>query len=488
MILEQSPEYDFIPAGQEHIIYTIYDTNTITANPPKHKIKYIAHIHIKNNGNNMSDVANRVAILKVTPNAVGRGVIDIAPVIRNYVSPDYTGGQVHTQGGAASAYSNYKGTAHSETTPHSIHQVDKFSTNRKSVRYVRVKFFVESADTATGTVTQSGGYWGHKLIVFNGVLDDTDVLKMNTGSGDFGFQLDNHKFLPRTTDSKLLTNAPTKQYIQLNQYMTIPFLSQLSRAMTGFGNELGGSGTTHPAVKRVCYQYYYNGSTTGSQINQDLSTGAGGHYGMINESATVLQFFGVGTANQVNAGNTLPANWDYYRLWLQNDQGDRITQYYDFYFHDANCKGYENIRLVWLNKWGTWDYYNFTMKNIRTLSTSRKSYQQVSGEWNSYKFNLNGHTGGMKNYYSAITERITLNTDNITEDEAIWLQELFVSNDVYILENDSAGDTGKGTIRKYVKPVRIVSEDFIKKTSANDGVMQYTFEIETNRTKKAQRI
>ena len=170
-----------------------------------------------------------------------------------------------------------------------------------------------------------------------------------------------------------------------------------------------------------------------------------------------------------------------------DDQANRITDKYLYYYQEESCKGYETVRLTWLNKWGTWDYYNFTQKNIRNIRTTRKAYKQLSGTWNKPYFQLSGHVGGMKNYNSTIKESVTLNTDYITEAEALWLEELFISNDVYILSQNSS-DTTYGYIRKYITPCRLTTTDLIRKTTANDKLIQYTFDIETDRTKKAQKI
>ena len=94
----------------------------------------------------------------------------------------------------------------------------------------------------------------------------------------------------------------------------------------------------------------------------------------------------------------------------------------------------------------------------------------------------------MKNYNSTIKESITLNTDYITEEEALWLEQLFISNDVYMLTDSPLIEDITGTIRRYVQPVRITSEEMSRKTKANDKLIQYTFDVETNRTKKSHKL
>ena len=206
------------------------------------------------------------------------------------------------------------------------------------------------------------------------------------------------------------------------------------------------------------------------------------------DSNNKLQFVGVGTGNLVGSGETLPTNWDYYTVLAYDYIDSLVSDTYYFYNQSEDCKNYETIRLTWLNKFGVWDYYNFTKKSIRTLNTQRKSYTQITGTWNESKFRLNGHSGGKKNYNSSINEKITLNTDYITEAEAIWLEELFISNDVYILEQRSTDDANEGYMRKYIQPATITNSTHTRKTKANDRLIQYTFEVETTKTKKTQRI
>jgi len=477
LIIEQQPKYDLLAVGQD-IIYTIHDNTAISGN---FKIKYIAEIYVNNVSSNLMVTANRVAVLKASPNATGRGIFNLRSILESYVSPDYEGGVVHNS--TNSFFSQYNGTDYSETTPHTIHQIDDFSTNRNTVRYVRVKFKIEFATSATGTVTTAAGDKdGRKLLVFNGVLYDNDILKMDS-NGDFGYHLGHKGLIMNASGDKFLTNAPTTQYIRLNDYMTLPFFSQYD---TDF--RVGVSGLANPSIKFVKIQFYYNGSTTGSLITKTISPSTGGHSGYLTDSNTKIQFAGVGTGNLVGSGETLPTNWDYYTV-VAHDSGDNlVSDTYKIYKQEDDCKGFETIRLCWLNKYGTWDYYNFTKKSTRTLSTRRKSFTQISGTWNESVYRLKDHQGGKKYFNASVSEQISVNTDFITEEESEWLEELFLSNDVYILNQRSTDSADEGYMRKYIEPVTLTGTTHTRKTKANDRLIQYRFTLETTRTKNTQRI
>ena len=85
---------------------------------------------------------------------------------------------------------------------------------------------------------------------------------------------------------------------------------------------------------------------------------------------------------------------------------------------------------------------------------------------------------------------ITLQTDFITEEEAAWLEELFTSPDVFVLQERST-DTSSGTIKnlvnKYVQPCVVTTSSYTRKTTANDKLKQYTIEIEMSHNKRIQK-
>ena len=478
LTIEQKPKYRLIPAAS-NIIFTVKDDVTTAS---KFKIKYTAEVYVNNRTAGLTNTVNRVAVLKVTPNGVGSGIFDLSPILQNYVSPDYEGGVVHNS--SAIYFSQYNGTNFSDNTPHTIHQVDDFSTNRNSCRFFTVRFNVEAADSATGNVTTqyNSNTTVDDFLMYNGVLYDTDILNLDSNS-NFGYNLGIEGFVLNSSTDSFLSNAPKTQYLRTTDYLTLSFFSQYD-----WDFEVGTAGVQYPSVRKIEIQFYNNGSTTGSLITKTAVAANGGHSGYMGDSNNKLQFVGVGTGNLVGSGETLPTNWDYYTV-IAKDQGNNvISDTYNFYKQEEDCKEYETIRLTWLNKFGVWDYYNFTKKSVRTFNTKRKSYTQITGTWNESKFRINGHTGGKKTYNSSISETIKLNTDYITEAEAIWLEELFISNDVYILEERSTDSTSLGYMRKYIQPATITNSTHTRKTKANDKLIQYTFNLQTTKTKKTQRI
>lgn len=480
LVIQQKPKYRLIPANSD-IIYTMYDATTINPSTGKFKIKYTAEVFVSTKTATIGNAENRVAVLKVSPNGEGYGMFDLSPLLQNYVSADYLGGVVHNTNNINQ--SKYNGVQFSEIKPHNIHQIDRFSTNRNSVRFFRVKFNIEASDSATGSVSKQ--YNSDTLadikILYNGVLHDTDIINLDGTSGNFGYNIGQAGFIMNSNTDKFATNAPVKQYLRDNDYLTMPYFSQYN-----YDFRVGTASSTHPSVKQLAIQFYYNGSPTGSIITNTIQAANGGHAGYMNDSNTKFQFAGVGIGNMRGAGITIPTNWDYYTVQAFDDTGTAISQVYEFYNQTEDCKNYETIRLTWLNKFGGWDYYNFTKKSVKTFNTKRKSFTQISGSWNGSRFRPDGHLGGKKYFTNNTTESIVLNTDYITEEDAIWLEDLFNSNDVYILEQRSTDNANEGYLRKYIRPATITDSSHTRKSKANDRLIQYTFNIEINKTKKSQ--
>jgi hypothetical protein len=121
------------------------------------------------------------------------------------------------------------------------------------------------------------------------------------------------------------------------------------------------------------------------------------------------------------------------------------------------------------------------------ISTKGSTYQQLEGSWNDSAYRIDSFRGGKKAFRVNATEKITMNTDFISEAESTWFEELINSPEVYILEGFKT-DATDSALNKYVTPVRLTTSNYTKKTVANDKLMQYTFEVEKSKTLRTQSI
>ena len=148
---------------------------------------------------------------------------------------------------------------------------------------------------------------------------------------------------------------------------------------------------------------------------------------------------------------------------------------------------FESIRLTWLNQWGVWDYFSFTKKSVRSMSTEGTTYNQLQGTWNKSKYQIDSFKGGKKSFRVNATERITMNTGFLAEADSVVFEELINSPEVYLLEGFQLDVTGSA-LNQYVKPVRLITSSFTTKTKANDNLIQYDFEIEKSKTLRTQSV
>jgi hypothetical protein len=140
-----------------------------------------------------------------------------------------------------------------------------------------------------------------------------------------------------------------------------------------------------------------------------------------------------------------------------------------------------------LNQWGAWDYYTFTQKSVRSIATAGSTYEQLTGTWNEAAYRLDSYKGGKKAFRVNATEKITMNTDFVSESENEMFEELTNSPEVYILEGYQT-DASFSALNQYVKPVRLTTTSFTKKTVANDKLIQYSFEVEKSKTLRTQTV
>ena len=463
-LIEQKPLYTQLPVGQEVIF--VVSNNTIVASFTN--VRFIADVYISNTTPSSVTITSiPTATFKTTPNNAGVGIFDFKQVVENYVSAD----------NMAANFSEYKGVETTDDTPHPIHLIDKYSKNKKSARWLTIQFKTQYTDANGDVVTPEALFTvSVDYQLFNGYLKYSDILTMGTGgtANNFGYDLSNFNLSSQT--DKFLTNAPAIQYANLEDYGTLAFLAP------------------NDNLDNIKLTYYDDsGSALGNEsINRTVANGA--YTTFSSEISSRLLFFGCFPANLQNWSSTFQAlvsagtiQGGSIDIQAFDDSSNRIAKQYTININCPDTKGFESIRLCWLNQWGVWDYYTFTKKSVRSISTKGSTYEQLAGTWNEAAYRVDSYKGGKKNFRVNATEKITMNTDYMVEDENVMFEELINSPEVYILEGYQT-DGIFSALNQYVKPVRLTTSSFTKKTVANDKLIQYTFEVEKSKTLRTQSV
>ena len=466
-LIQQKPLYDILPIGQQ-VMFSV-SNNTIVLN--QLQVKFVAQVHISETAINLNTSTNLIATLRTTPNNKGVGIFDLIPILESYVSPDYLGWTDGTNG------SEYKGTQYSDNNPNSIHLIDKYARSENGIRYFAIRFQVDYVDASTlQPVIGADQEDSEQYTFFNGVIQYDDTL--NVYNNDYGYDLTQFYLTGQTsTEGKFISNAPLTQDAQLTDYGTLSFFN-----------------FTNLDIANIVFTFKDSGGSTLGSETVIQNTSNGGALPITSDTSNQLLYIGAFPANLDNwstVWDTHKANVASYTIVAFKSTGNRASQGYTINIicpaNSSNQKGFEGIRLAWLNQWGAWDYYTFKMKSVKSLTTNRATYTQQSGTWNGDTFRINGYKGGEKNFRVNATEKIKMITDFVDEATGVWFEELINSPEVYVLNGFQTDDT-YSALNTYVEPVRLITSSYTRKTVANDKLMQYTFEVEKSKTKRTQAV
>jgi hypothetical protein len=161
---------------------------------------------------------------------------------------------------------------------------------------------------------------------------------------------------------------------------------------------------------------YYNGST--SLGTQDISVTTANKTDItVDVSPSVL---------------TIPLTTTKYTVQLKRiSNGNALSDAYTYEF-DTECTKFDKVNVYFQNKWGGYDNSIFAMRETKTDSIDRKTYEKPDRYVATYNYyNLSQTT-----YSSKISTQHILNTNWVDEPTMNWLSELVESNSVLMSYND----------------------------------------------------
>jgi hypothetical protein len=163
-----------------------------------------------------------------------------------------------------------------------------------------------------------------------------------------------------------------------------------------------------------------------------------------------------------------------YTIHLEDNTNAQTSERLTFNVNQT-CSKYNEVRVHWLNRLGGYDAFNFYMKSVHTTDIKKDKYDQQHHDWTGFAYIYDKQARGTTDYNVALNKKVTVNTDYLSEAESAWLEDLATSPSVYIEENNEL-------IAVNIDPRRIQ-----RKTSLNDKLMQYTFELNYSIKNRRQR-
>jgi hypothetical protein len=325
----------------------------------------------------------------------------------------------------------------------------------------------ESPVDETGSaVTDTLYYMQASLPLMTDRASDSDYIQ-GTEFSLYNVSGTNDKFLSDVEESNGEYNIVGRiNYVQEDDLHTVAFLNDF----TNFSSK----------ILNMQIQYYdSDGATIGTTHEIENSTANGGAIpnSEVNLDTERLLYFGCGPANleaQSVEADAKPSNnsgWAYYTLQGIETKASPSPNTVLYYFikQDGSCKGFEVRRLGWRNSLGGYDYLNFKAKSTQTVDVKRNNYSSMLGTFNKSRWRYNNTQRGKATRQTTATLKETLNTDWISEDKANLMEKLLMSTDVYVVATGGRGET---------QAVMVTSSTHLRKTVANDNLIQYTIQIE----------
>jgi RNAse (barnase) inhibitor barstar len=134
-----------------------------------------------------------------------------------------------------------------------------------------------------------------------------------------------------------------------------------------------------------------------------------------------------------------------------------------------------SVDLFFLNKYGAVESFRFDRVRRDNFTSVKNTYRKnpytLNNSSGTYTYDRLEHS--KSDYYNEMTQRTTLNSNFITEAEAVWLKQLINSPRVWMYDTE-------------LIPINIVTSDYEQKYHINDKVFNLTLEVEHSFIDKAQ--
>lgn len=284
------------------------------------------------------------------------------------------------------------------------HDITGFSGNsNSSVSYyfeIREQYNTNYATTCVGSQTLSSVlYTSPTAIAWNGALQYKEYLNFIQT-----------RYVADSFGTKFLTNGSNVR-VSLASNFCLSFLQIYA---------------IKPVYSFEIKTYTSSGALIGSHTI--LNTGSP----TANESHVSI---GAGPLNINEYSQTLspPVDWIsssvyYYTVKLLDSLGFSLSELKTFYIN-TRCTKFKEYRLWWLNRLGGYDSYTFNLFASRKIDSTQNTYTKILGPDYS-----EGDRGEVTINIDAL-ESYTFNIDRLRKDEASWLEELYTSPEIYVVDS-----------------------------------------------------
>lgn len=210
---------------------------------------------------------------------------------------------------------------------------------------------------------------------------------------------------------KFLTNSPREIEVRLDQ-----------RYYLGIMTRLYPSYVTFNQFDIKTYDANGNLLILAGVVNSYTSNANDGN-GFLNLSV------GPADINNLNP-NTITEDTAYYTIQVYGIS-DYTTELFTFRLNHK-CTEYQVFQLFFLNRLGRFDAFSFTQANQKFNNYEKSNYKQYTGQMVNNQWTRYNYDRGITQFNTLNTETRLLNSDWITEEQSLWLEELISSPVIYL--------------------------------------------------------
>lgn len=246
----------------------------------------------------------------------------------------------------------------------------------------------------------------------------------------------------------------------------------------GYVMAYGAEGMT--AQNFIIRGYEADGTTIATAI---IDIDATGGQTTPTTDAEAVQYFGCGPANLEEhasaAGNTnlttliTSSDLAYYEVYASASASVNQT-FQDSVVHrftiDEGCSKYARKQLLFLNRHGGWDCFNFDQRSSERLtSIERSTYNRPRGNWDSVSgstdWNYTGYERGVTTTNVSAEKEVRVSTDYVDEGYNQHLRDIAVSRAVFTIDGTD------------LIPVTVTGSEYLFKTGVNEQLISYSFTL-----------
>jgi len=331
------------------------------------------------------------------------------------------------------------------------------------------KYYLPNFDQELGTIIGTG-------VTINTIDINRRLSPMSQ------FMIDGPTVPEMSETARFLTDAPRIQTIQESENYVLYFLN----GQTGDRQVMESD--------YVVFEFYDENNTQISYFDQQINL-SGTTYQSPTGYTNNLSVWSIPCGPKDIDNIFANINWSqvaYYRVQLFYSYATNSTNRVSlgpigpsseaFYFYvDTNC-GPQNTRLAFLNARGGFDYFTFTSYRQDTKKISRQTYDNRYYATNLQSPDRNfGRT--IKTFSTDVDEEIVLESDFLNVQYGEWLQQLFMSPQVYEVKEDYVSPLDRqDKVYKDLRPVQVISTEVETITKKHKKLNKYKITLKRANT------